>query len=190
MKKNFPCLLMVAVLLCSLCACSGTGGSKASATTEYTKKEAPPPSDAAYHTPAESFAGGSGTAADPFQISTAEELALLGEVNQEYHEVYNTACYVLTADIALNDVSNFSNWGEEEPEYQWKPIGYRFQGSFDGGGFTISGMYVYAVGLSNRNAGLFDRVSQGKLTNVKLTQSYIAADGTGSENAYIGLLSG
>ena len=73
--------------------------------------------------PAEAFAGGSGTAEDPFQIANAQQLALLAKVtNQEYdwdhldeRDLYQNGYYVLTADISLNDTSNFANWESEPP---------------------------------------------------------------------------
>ena len=59
---------------------------------------------------ADSFAGGSGTAEDPYQIATAEQIALMGKVNDDWSQEYNKAYYVLTADIQLNDVENYENW--------------------------------------------------------------------------------
>ena len=76
-----------------------------------------------YIEPAEAFAGGSGTAEDPFQIANAQQLALLAKVtNQEYdfdhldeRDLYRNGYYVLTADIVLNDTYNFVNWESEPP---------------------------------------------------------------------------
>lgn len=148
--KRFATLLFMAVLSCTLCACGKSSApldssSASNIPAETTKPETPRASNAAYHTAAESFSKGSGTENDPYQIGTVEELVLFGEVNQEYSEDYNAASYILTADISLNDTSDFSNWSTSEPEYQWKPMIGRFQGIFDGKGHTISGMYVYAV---------------------------------------------
>ena len=79
--------------------------------------------------PAEAFAGGSGTAEDPFQIATAQQLALLAKVtHQEYEwnqwdeeELYLEGCYVLTADIALNDTSNSPTGKASRPHMSGTP---------------------------------------------------------------------
>ena len=117
--------------------------------------------------PAEAFAGGSGTAEDPFQIATAQQMALLAKViNQEYdwdhldeRDLYQNGYYVLTADIVLNDTSNFVNWESEPPAYVWEPIGTRkhdsgywdFEGVFDGQGPTISGLYSFPPSCMTRS---------------------------------------
>ncbi|MGN0761755.1 MAG: hypothetical protein ACI4MK_00130, partial [Aristaeellaceae bacterium] len=115
MKKMLMALLLCAALL-PLCA-----GACAAENT-------PVPIE-----PAEAFAGGSGTAEDPFRIANAQQLALLAKVtNQEYEwnhwdeeDLYRHGYYVLTADIVLNDTSNFANWESEPPAYVWEPIGTR-----------------------------------------------------------------
>lgn len=71
------------------------------------------------------FAGGSGTAEDPYQIATAEQLAAVAE--------NLAACYVLKADI---DLSGYESW---EPigtatydEMAVMNVPHAFRGSFDG----------------------------------------------------------
>ncbi len=88
---------------------------------------------------AESFAGGSGTKADPYQIASPEQLAKLAkDVNGG--ETYAGKYFKLTADLDLS-------------AHVWMPIGLQrfigndrvykpFAGSFDGGEKTISGMIV------------------------------------------------
>ena len=102
---------------------------------------------------AESFAGGSGTEDDPYQIGTPEQLAKLAkDVNEGTS--YAGKYFKLTADLDLS-------------EYVWMPIGLQrtnggnweliskpFAGSFDGGGRTISGMVVdQRKSLSERYSG-------------------------------------
>lgn len=116
---------------------------------------------------ADSFAGGSGTEEDPYQIATAEQLALMGKVNDDWSQEYNKAYYVLTADIQLSDVENYENWKETPPEYQWKPIDNHFKGNFDGDGHVISGMYVRSV-KDWFGIGLFRELFMGSVSNVKI----------------------
>lgn len=90
---------------------------------------------------ATSFAGGTGEKNDPYQISTAAQLAYLAQkVNAG--EAYRYKYIVLTADI---DLAN----------KEWTPIGNHsnsFQGNFDGWNHTVTGMQI--SGESDR-VGLF-----------------------------------
>lgn len=161
--------------------------------------------------PAEAFAGGSGTAEDPFQIATAQQLALLAKVtHQEYEwnqwdekELYLEGCYVLTADIALNDTSNFANWESEPPAYVWDPIGaaskdsertyFRFSGVFDGQGHTISGLYSLSARLHENEqiaGGLFGKADRAQIRNINLTDSMLIAADKESAGLLVGSGSG
>ena len=96
---------------------------------------------------AEEYAGGTGTADDPYLIATAEQLArMIGyDVNTNYTDNITNGStnkyYKLTADIYLNDVSA-DNWYEESGLNEWYgTANSRFCGSFDGGGYTVYGLY-------------------------------------------------
>ncbi len=154
---------------------------------EYEIRELPEPK---YLEPAEHFAGGTGIPGDPYQIADAAQLALMAErINgAESVKTYGGAHYILTADIALNDVSDFETWSEQGPEYSWEPIGNgtaatTFSGDFDGDGFTISGLYINENHEDDPYAaayGLFGKVS-GKVHDLTLDQSSIAVSGYTSE---------
>ena len=97
------------------------------------------------------FAGGSGTAEDPWQIADAEQLNLIRE-NLGGH-------YILTADI---DLAGYENWEpigafrslSDAPEDAEVPHpDYAFTGTFDGAGHTISNLKVAAA--APMGAGLF-----------------------------------
>lgn len=98
---------------------------------------------------AESFAGGSGTKNDPYQIATAEQLAKLAkEVNSGVTDkTHNKEYFKLTAPIDLSGK-------------KWTPIGcgnavrYSFEGYFDGNNQKITGLYVDERG-KDYCAGLF-----------------------------------
>ena len=91
---------------------------------------------------AAAFAGGTGTKADPYQIATAEQLALLAkDVNSGVDgETHEKEYFILKNDIDLS-------------AHVWTPIGYEswasgggsaqsFKGYFDGNGKKIIGLYV------------------------------------------------
>ena len=101
------------------------------------------------------FAGGDGTAENPYQIATAKQLVA---VRNDL-----AAHYVLNNDI---DLSGYSSWN---------PIGdavYSFSGSFDGNGHVIRNMTI-EVQTSDSYLGLFGYASGAKLTNIVLEDAAI-----------------
>lgn len=108
---------------------------------------------------AASFAGGSGTEADPYVIMT---LAQLDAVRDDL-----SAHYVLGADI---DASDTASW---DGGAGFTPIGgngdelSQFTGSFDGQGYTINDLYIFRSGTDY--IGLFGVVgADGVVRNVGL----------------------
>ena len=107
------------------------------------------------------FAGGSGTESDPYLISTARQLAGLAYLtNISTSTTYNgsNVYYLQTADIDLSD-------------YWWYAIGrsgsnYYFRGHYDGGGYTVSGIYTQPGSSTTYNyQGLFGYVRGTSSTN-------------------------
>lgn len=136
-----------------------------------------------YHEAATSFAGGTGIAEDPYQISNVNELVYLGTVLE--NNDYSKANYILTADIALNDISDFDNWATDAPEYGWKPIGdtaaaIHFDGVLDGNGHKITGMFMDVDGnqteTPNDYYGLFAEL-RGTVKNLTVESSYVRGSG-------------
>ena len=180
LKKNLIYLEILASLLLYGCSPSvkQTQAAAEKTTIEVeTTAEAKEP-EIPYIEAADSFAGGSGTEEDPYQIATAEQLALMGKVNDDWAPEYNKAYYVLTADIQLNDVGNYENWKENPPEYQWKPVGDSFKGNFDGDGHVISGMYVRSV-EDCYYIGLFSYLSSGSISNVNIEKGFLYVKDSG-----------
>ncbi len=127
-------------------------------------------------TVATSFAGGSGTEEDPYQIATAEQLALLASIVNVSNSDYADKYYIQTADIILND-SSISGWTSSA--YSWTPIGitnistaatYSFSGSFDGQGYDITGVYIpYSnTGSAGYGYGLFGIIDGAVIANVHI----------------------
>ena len=96
---------------------------------------------------ATAFAGGSGTAEEPYQIANGAQLARFAAiVNGTDGMAKNTAaCGKLTADIVLNDIKDWESWETTAPANSWTPIGsniHQFTGTLDGDGHSISGIYI------------------------------------------------
>lgn len=183
-KRISAIVLALAVMLTTLAGCGDDIKDEANGSTyeyKYVVRDLPEPK---YITPAEAFAGGSGTAADPYQIADAAQLALLGAkmADDSSDNSYSNAHYVLTAYIELNDVENFDNWGSDGPEYSWMPIGFEdkteFAGVFDGDGHKISGLYinVNCEESGKSGYGLFCFV-KGTVKNLSLENAYLEVSG-------------
>ncbi len=84
---------------------------------------------------------------------------------------------VLLADIVVNDSvlrADGSLIGDYSTLRVWIPIGsssYNYNGTFDGNGYTISGLYFNNTGTSC--VGLFGYVSSPTIKNVGLVDSYV-----------------
>ena len=137
-------------------------------------------------TVAATFSGGNGTASSPYQIATPTDLAQLAANVNDGIDYYGTY-FCLTADIALNDVSQFDSWGTQAPANEWTPIGASastpFRGHFDGRSYTVSGLYLSTY---LPYAGLFGYVSAGSISGVHMTEVYI--DGADYVGAVVGYM--
>ncbi len=119
------------------------------------------------------FAGGTGTAEDPYIIQTAQQLAFFSRSVSLGTSSYENEYIKLANNIVLNDTSDWERWDTTAPVNKWTPIGsemFGFRGTFDGNGFTISGIYC----LASDHRGLFGYVYTGAtVANVGVVNSYI-----------------
>ena len=177
-KKTVSLILAMMLLVTALSGCGGTGSSSkpennateadadAGEKTESAEsvqesaepvQEATEPAQEASEPAGEGtkedvqFAGGSGTAEDPWQIATAEQLDRVRDDLKAH--------YILTEDI---DLSGYENWIpigafqslSDAPEDAEVPHpDYAFTGTFDGAGHTISNLKVSSE--APMGAGLF-----------------------------------
>ena len=107
---------------------------------------------------------GAGTADDPYQITTAADLALVA-TNVNAGTTYSGKYFKLMNDISLSDYTN------------WTPIGkdpsYVFRGSFDGNNKVISHLTI--TGMSDYR-GLFGYVnSDATIKNLSIENCSISA---------------
>lgn len=199
MKKTLAILLVLMLFVSALTGCGNNNNTDPTKDTSNNQTEnAEQPREVAkvsYHKAAENFAGGSGTADDPFQISEAGHLVLLHEMLEKeeaetnFDDTYVKGHYILTADISLNNHSDFANWSTTAPEYGWEPIGAglslnSFAGVLDGNGYKISGMFMDVDGVQTESArdyyGLFAEL-KGTVKNLIIENSYIRASGSVTE---------
>ncbi|MDO4543282.1 MAG: GLUG motif-containing protein [Clostridia bacterium] len=126
------------------------------------------------------YAGGTGTATDPYLIVNGAQLAYLAQqVNTGYN--YSDGKYFkLTAHICLNDTTNWQSWATSAPANEWVVIGaslsYSFRGIFDGNGYSVSGIYINKTGETDADncQGLFGYCFSGAtIANLAVRDSYI-----------------
>ncbi|MDE6661173.1 MAG: hypothetical protein K2J93_05080, partial [Anaeroplasmataceae bacterium] len=98
---------------------------------------------------------GEGTKENPFKVSTVEDLEHVGvgpydkyELNWKAEDTY----YVLVNDIDLTE-----KYGKDKES--WDPLTLGKNGTFDGQGYTISGLYIDKE--STVNLGLFSGINIG-----------------------------
>lgn len=112
-------------------------------------------------TMANSFAGGSGTFADPYIIKTGGHLLLM--------QKYPDKNYALANNINLDNIN-------------WKP--FEFSGTLDGKGFIISNLYIKR---NDDYQGLFSRLGYESVVK-NLTIKGVRIDA--ADNSYIGTVAG
>ena len=126
---------------------------------------------------ADSYEGGNGTEADPYQIATAEQLARLINDTDTVGKYY-----VLTADIKLNDVSK-NDWYEGGGNNEWYSVNEdtanHFNGTLDGKGHVVSGLYYGKTpGRDGWRSALFPMIGAGAvIRNLGVTNSYLSGFG-------------
>ncbi len=127
-------------------------------------------------TTAKAFACGSGTKLSPYIILTAEQFAYLSFVVGSNDKEYKGKYFKLGADITLNKGKIIDDKGgfvaDSTKLHKWTPIGnssVAFDGTFDGDGHTISGMFINTTSSHN---GLFGN-SRGTIQNLTLNNAWI-----------------
>ena len=123
---------------------------------------------------------GEGTAEKPYQIGTAEELywfsGLVNGTLEDGGKKNLSANAILTANITVNTgvLDANKNLVSKSDLTEWEPIGARwspYTGTFDGQGYTISGLYFNNPHSSY--VGLFGCIgANGKISNVGVLDSY------------------
>ena len=128
--------------------------------------------------PEPTFAGGSGTMGDPYQIARADHL--------DNVRFYTSSHFIQTADIELG----VAPWNTGEG---WLPIGvttYRdswFSGTYNGNSYKINGLTINRPNTDNQ--GLFNRTSgEAQLFDIGLTN--VAVHGSEKVGSLVGINKG
>ena len=140
---------------------------------------------------AAAFAGGTGTAENPYQIANGAQLAYLAS-SVNGGETYEDKYFVLTANIDLNGLP----WTPIANSFSDALLGgsdYRvFAGNFDGNGYTISNVSIGSetTPFESDVFGLFG-ATEGKISNLNLdTVSIHGIAKTASISAVVGFAGG
>ncbi len=112
---------------------------------------------------ATSFAGGDGTAGNPYKVTTGGQLLLMKD--------YNNAYFVLEGNIDLNN-------------HNWLP--FEFRGNLDGAGYVISNLYIKRT---DDYQGLFSTLT-GTVKNMTIKGVNIEGSGYSYIGALAGTITG
>lgn len=132
-------------------------------------------------------ANGDGTAANPYLIKIAEELAWFRDFVNAGNK---TACARLEADIDMSTVCHPADKTNGVAELSWEPISKEetyWEGSFDGNNKTISNLYIKT---SSKYSGLFGEILILVHANSSIKDIIFENVNITSTNEFSGVLAG
>jgi hypothetical protein len=135
------------------------------------------------------YSGGAGSAGNPYQISTVDDLLYLATHTGDYGKHF-----ILTADIDLDpnlpgrQVFTTAVIASDANNANSVFDGNSFSGVFDGNGFTISNLTIDTNGVENDYLGLFGEIDSGsQIKNLGLEKVRVTG---GNNSDYLGALAG
>ena len=117
---------------------------------------------------------GDGSVDNPYQISTAAELAWFRD---QVNNANNSISATLTEDIDLAEFCHAKDGTKYTDELSWTPIGNRskpFKGTFNGNGKTIRNLYINAT---SSNTGFFGYADAGSIKNITFDNARVNSTG-------------
>ena len=129
---------------------------------------------------------GSGTKADPYKITTLDDLLRLAElVNGDQHDTYCGKVYAQTRDIDCQGKTIQIGYHANQDEIH--PVAARpFTGIYDGNSHTISN---FIPGCEYGWTGLFGQLTSAEISNLTLTPVSVSVNVRWGDN-YCGVLAG
>ena len=140
-------------------------------------------------TVASDFAGGSGTEGDPWIISTPAQWAYFA-AQVTAGTTYSGKYIKLDADLVFN-TGNAADWATTPPANEIPPVGYdggsagHFAGTFDGQGYTVSGVYTNQP-ANTYGYGLFGATNGATIKNLRMSNSAFKITTKGWSGALVG----
>lgn len=120
--------------------------------------------------PASNFAGGDGSADNPYQISNLAEWRRL-TTTPAVHQSY----FVITSDIDAKESNLWKSWGANPDMISGPaPIGWNgapFKGKINGNGHKISNIYISRDNAGNM--GIFGATEKAKIENIIFDSVYV-----------------
>ena len=114
-----------------------------------------------------------------FTISTVEQLEEFVALSNFY--TFEGQTIKLDADLTLNE-GKAEDWKKDAPKNRWKPI-QDFNGTFEGQGHTISGLYGKA---HETPMALFINTEEYAIVrNLKLVNSYMTTKGSSGTASFV-----
>jgi hypothetical protein len=116
---------------------------------------------------------GSGTSGDPYLIATLNNLYWITQNSGSW-----SSSFVQTADI---DASSDSSWNSGGG---FTPIGTPatfFTGTFDGGGHSITGLFIHSSVDNSAGWGLFAAAKNATIKNIRLLSERVIVTASGSD---------
>lgn len=120
------------------------------------------------------------------EINTALGLAYFADQVNNQSNNYSGYTVTLTNDIDLLDAGVTGYSSSNDGTNNWTAIGtaeYPFKGTFDGYGYTVSGVYI---NTTSDYQGLFGKVDGATIKNLSVTDSSITINITGTDISYVG----
>jgi hypothetical protein len=114
---------------------------------------------------ATAYSGGSGSSGDPYLISSAAEINIIGSTPSDWNKYFK-----LTANIDMSSYTGTS----------YKIIGNpttTFTGGFDGNGYVISNL-TYSTALATSQVGMFGSTDHATIKNISLVNVNISSPGS------------
>lgn len=117
------------------------------------------------------FSGGSGTAEDPYLISTAEDLSQLSDDVQNFI-MYENKYFKMTNDIDMSETGNFLPIGNNIESSDVKA----FCGIFDGNNCTVKGIKAEYKGVNSIGVAMFGVTMMATIQNLYMEDCKFSAD--------------